>query len=286
MEKKSYTAAEQTTVGIRPSKSKLFMLLAVLLITAASGLLLVLRFTTPPSVITDAPIPLLQVHIPQIDVTPAEPEPEEIPPQILERLASFHAENSDLVGWIRIPGTQVDYPVMRSPYSDWDFYLNRNFEGQADSHGTPYIWPHFESADASDLVFVFAHNMADGSRFADVAKYYRQSFFEAHPTIEFATLYEERSFDIAFAFYVHSRDYHEYYYDNVRGYEDRIEFPYAFLTAWENQEEFDQFIEKNRRFQLYDTGVEVNYGDRLVALWTCTSGGPSELRLIVIGVQR
>jgi len=275
--------AEQPTKNIWFTKGKILLLLVVALITAASGILLILNLTAPPPV-SDAPIPILQVLEPPQEAPSTDPIEEE-PPQILARLADVHAENPDLVGWIRIPDTRVDYPVLRSPDTDWDFYLNRSFEGQPDSHGTPYIWPHFESAD-NDFMFIFAHNMADGSRFADVARYEHQSFFEAHPTIEFSTLYEEQTFDIAFAFYVYSGTYDEYYYDHTRGFEDRVEFSYHFVTEWQNQEEFDQFIENNRRFQLYETGVEVNYGDRLVALWTCSSGGPSELRLIVIGVLR
>jgi len=283
MEVEQPTTAEQATRGIWFNRDKILVLLAVLLITAASGILLLLRFTTPLPV-SDAPIPILQVLEPPQEASSTDPIEEE-PPQILARLADHYAKNPDLIGWIRIPGTRVDYPVLRSPDTDWDFYLNRNFEGQTDSHGTPYIRPNLESAD-NDFMFIFAHNMADGSRFADVARYEHQSFFEAHPTIEFATLYEEQTFDIAFAFYVYSGGSPEYYYDQTRGAEDRVEFPYVTVTEWQNQEEFDQFIENNRRFQLYETGVGVNYGDRLVALWTCSSGGPSELRLIVIGVLR
>ncbi|MCL2438124.1 MAG: class B sortase [Coriobacteriia bacterium] len=215
--------------------------------------------------------------------TEVEPTPE---PKMLARFKDLYAQNSDLVGWIHIPGTGVDYPVLQSPEDDWDFYLSHDFYREADSRGIPYIWPQQQGTD-NDLLFVYAHNLPGGSMFSEVAQYRDRGYFEDHPMIEFSTLYEERRFEVAFVFYVWSRDdVGSYYYHPDTGTENATPFPYLLHEGWQNQEEFDYFIEQNRIHALYETGTEVTYGDRMLALWTCATTGASDLRLIVVAVEK
>lgn len=56
--------------------------------------------------------------------------------QLLEVYRELHSYNSDFVGWIRVPGTEINYPVMQSPDSP-NFYLRRNFEKEYSNLGTP-----------------------------------------------------------------------------------------------------------------------------------------------------
>jgi len=236
----------------------------------------------PPKI---APLPVEMPSIPP-EIPPSAPIAEPKPQHVLEKFTELYEQNSDLVGWIRIPGTAVDYPVVQSPDSDWDFYLNRNFHQAHDIYGTPYIWPQHDIAE-DDLIFIFGHNMRDGSRFADVAKYTNRDFWERHPIIEFDTLYVERRYEIAFVFQVFVvENVNQYYHHRQRGIADGVEFPYTFVTAWESEEAFWHFIAHNQEFALYETGVEVAYGDRMIALWTCVGGGHPELRLVVVAVER
>ncbi|MCL2526530.1 MAG: sortase [Coriobacteriia bacterium] len=206
-------------------------------------------------------------------------------PQVLPQFLDLLAQNDQTIGWIRIPGTHIDYPVVQGPYSDWDFYLNRSFTRQHDGHGTPYIWPH-NNILKDDLTFIFAHNMRDGSRFADIARYRNESFCTAHPIIEFDTLYVEARFAVAAVFMVHSQTgVADYFQHPTRGIADQTPFPYVFTTRWANQEEFDQFRDLVREYQLFDTGVDFSREDRLIALWTCAGAGVAEERVIVIAKE-
>ena len=234
----------------------------------------------PISLPLEAPVPPRPSSAPLPPTPTIEPSSE---PVILEQFIELYEQNPDTIGWIRIPETAVDYPVLQSPASDWDFYLNRNFYREYDIHGIPYIWPQHDILE-DDLIFIFGHNMRDGTRFADVISYMDYDFFREHPIIEFSTLYEEGRYEVAFVFQVFViADVNQYYYHPERGTTDRIEFPYTFITAWSGKEAFWNFIEQNREHALYDTGVEVEYGDRMIALWTCTSGA---YRLVVVAVER
>jgi len=204
----------------------------------------------------------------------------------LEKFAELYEKNSDIIGWVRIPGTSVDYPVLQSPTWDWNFYLNRNFYREYDLHGIPYIWPQ-NSTEEDDITFIFGHNMHDGSRFTDVAKYIDAAFFQRHPYIEFDTLYAEGRYKIAFVFQVFVvENVNQYFYHQMRGIADKVEFPYTFVTSWESEEAFRGFIERSEKYALYKTGIEVEYGDRIIALWTCTSPTSREHRLVVVAVKR
>jgi len=268
----------------RLSKPRIATFVVVLAAVVASAFLLIFNNSK------------IETDLPEAEIIAQTPPPEEILPEqveepepqleILAKFVDLFEQNTDLAGWIRIPGTMVDYPVLRSPESDWDFYLSHNFYQEPDLHGVPYIWPLHVNAE-NDFLFIFSHNMSDGSIFADVARYQDRSFFENHPTIEFASLYNERTFKVAFVFYVYSdMNSGDYYYQPATIIEEQPEFPYISLTELGHLEEFDQFIEQNKAHALYDTGTEVAFGDRMIALWTCASTDITELRLIVVAVEQ
>ena len=213
----------------------------------------------------------------------------QLPQQVLPHLRELLSQNSDLAGWITIPGTQVDYPVMISPESDWDYYLNRDFYGNDDAHGMPYLWPQLNPSEVgkADLSFIFAHNMRDGSRFGDVARYRDLDFLNAHPVINFSSLYAERSYQVAYVFQVHSiPDVADYFYHPQSGIEGQYRFTYLFQSYWEDRGDFDEFMSLVRTHALLETGIEVEYGDRMIALWTCSTAIAQGRRLIVLAVER
>lgn len=184
-------------------------------------------------------------------------EPEETGPQILEVLQEPYAENSDLAGWIQIPDTMINYPVMYTP-DDGEKYIYADFEGNFDVGGLPFIEDGCSLDPESDNLIIYGHNMKNGSMFADLMKYTDRSFWEAHPTIHFATLYEARTYEIIAAFY------DRVYYKS----EDCFKF-YQFIDA-ETEEDFNEAMTYYQENSLYDTGVTATYGDNLITLVTCT----------------
>ena len=96
--------------------------------------------------------------------------------------------NEDIVAWIEVPGTVIDYPILQSSEDmEEDFYLNHNLDGSGGYPGCIYIQK-CNSADFSDPVtVVYGHNMKDGTMFKDLHKFQDLSFFEENTDINVYT---------------------------------------------------------------------------------------------------
>ena len=97
-------------------------------------------------------------------------------------LAALAAENPDCVGWLTIPDTRIDYPVMHKP-NDPEHYLRRDFYGESASGGTPFLdGRNLAEAENQNLI-LYGHNMMDGSMFKPLISYLEPSFRETHKEI-------------------------------------------------------------------------------------------------------
>ncbi|MCE5189126.1 MAG: class B sortase [Eubacteriales bacterium] len=187
--------------------------------------------------------------------------PDQPQTQVLSRFAELYAENPDLGGWIRIEGTKVDYPVMFTP-NDPQKYLHRSFKGESSSRGVPFIGEGCEIRPRSDNITIYGHHMKSGDMFAAIVGYEDDAFWREHPYVEFCTLYEEAEYEV---FAVIETDV----------YKARDLRCYTFVNA-DSEEDFDDYLSRIQAASLYDTGIDVAYGDELVTLSTCgyhTSNG-------------
>lgn len=201
---------------------------------------------TEPSVSTD----------PSVTTEPtAATVPVETKPEMLSQYKDLYATNNEMVGWIKIDDTKIDYPVMHTP-DDPQKYLHMSFSQTNSYPGVPFI-------DAgctmeSQNLLIYAHNMPNGTMFRDLLKYQQKNFWQQHPTIIFNTLYEEQEYEIIAAFY------DRVYYTRETG---MFKF-YQFIDP-ETEDAFNNGITVMKEKSLYDTGVTAQYGDRLITLVTC-----------------
>ena len=190
---------------------------------------------------------------------PSEPEatlPENTEPVILPAYAELYAQNSDMVGWICIEDTRVNYPVMQSPY-DSDFYLNHGFDKGETDYGCPYVPTICDVAKPSDNLIIYGHHKKNGSMFSDLEKYRKKSFWEDHKTISFDMLYEKQTYEVVAVFV-------SVVYTNSPS-----EFKFYQFADAQTPEQFDEYIARCKEKALYDTGVSAEYGDKLITLCTC-----------------
>ncbi len=90
-------------------------------------------------------------------------------------------QNPDVVAWIQIPGTVINYPVVRG--DDNDYYLHHDLNGEDSSSGTIFL-DYADEADFSSLHNIFyGHHMKDGSMFKDISRYKDQNYFDEHKDI-------------------------------------------------------------------------------------------------------
>jgi len=177
--------------------------------------------------------------------------------------------NNDMVGWIQIPGTTVDYPVVQSKYEK-DFYLRRNFYKQNAVCGAIYAREACSIDPASDNVVLYGHNMNNGTMFQNLLNYKKKNYWQSHRYVYFDTLTEYRTYEI-FAVFVTSADRDE-------------GFRYHTFNNASSPEAFDEFVAKCKELSYYDTGITPEYGDKLVTLSTCdrTVGYGADGRLVVV----
>lgn len=189
------------------------------------------------------------------DPLPSEDTPD-VPtaPTILREFRDTYALNSDLVGWIQIDGTRVNYPVVQSP-EERDFYLHRNFNKESSERGCIYVREECNVFSPSDNVTIYGHHMLDGSMFHDLDLFMDRKFWEEHDTIQFDTLYEHHTYRIFAVFKTTATIGEGFAY-------------HRFVNAMDDTD-FDEFIATCRDLAFYDTGIIPKYGDHIICLSTC-----------------
>ena len=81
---------------------------------------------------------------------------------MLSEYAKLYEQNSDIVGWIRIDDTLINYPVMHSPQEP-NFYLKHGFDKEYTDYGCPYMSENCDVNKPSDNLIVYGHHMKNGT---------------------------------------------------------------------------------------------------------------------------
>lgn len=196
-----------------------------------------------------------------------------------ENYRRLKEQNPDIVGWIRIPGTPVDYPVMWTP-DEPEKYLRTDFNGGYSLSGLPFV-----SADcnvspmpddkAYSNTLIYGHHMQDGSMFAVLTQYEKQDFYEKHKTIEFDRIYADGS-------------YEEYTYEIFSAFKTEIGkgFEYYRYADVEDVVRLNEYLENVETLNLLTYKRTVDNVSDLMTLSTCSyhvSGDKG--RFVVVAVR-
>lgn len=176
-------------------------------------------------------------------------------PDVLDKYITLYNSNKNLIGWIKIDDTIIDYPVMQC--DDNTYYLEHNFDQEEDRAGALFLDCNCDVVKGNDNYIIYGHHMTSGKMFASLPKYEDESYYEEHPYIIFDTIYEEAVYQVMYAF--RSKVYNE----------DQVVFKYyQFIDAY-SEEEFNSYMQEMADLAYYDTGVTAVYGDSLLTLSTC-----------------
>jgi sortase B len=175
-------------------------------------------------------------------------------PGMLPGYKNIYEMNNHVVGWIKMEGTQMDYPVMQTP-DDPNFYLYRDFDKKDSARGSIYAREVCDINEPSDNITIFGHNMADGSMFACLNAYTNKTAWENNSLIFFDTLNEYHTYKI-FAVFKTSANIGQ-------------GFSYHQFVDAENETQFNEFVATCKKLSFYDTGITPVYGDKLICLSTC-----------------
>lgn len=196
---------------------------------------------------------------------------------ILPQYKELYLKNQDMAGWITIPNTNINYPVMYHK-EDNTTYLHTDFEGNGGSKpGCIFIdgRSHFLENEPSTNLILYGHNMKVGTMFHDIMNYQEESYYLAHPVIQFDTLYETATYEI-FAVFP----------SEVQSEDDTTSFKYYSYYYINSKEQFTKYIEEIQNLSLYDTGITARWGDNLITLSTCADYEPDTNKRFVVVARK
>lgn len=202
-------------------------------------------------------------------------------PVMLPEYAVLYEENSDIIGWLSIDGTNIDYPVMQTP-EDEQYYLYRDFYGEDNRNGSLIMdtdstvgigcreQAYIGGTSPSTNLIIHGHTMKSGLMFGKLSLYEDENYGKEHNIIGFDSLYEKREYELIAVF--RSQVYRKS--DNVFKY-------YQFFQA-DTEDEFQTWYHNIKEMALYDTGVTAQLGDEFITL-TCCAYHVEDGRFVVVG---
>lgn len=204
--------------------------------------------------------------------TPTKEQIQQLPEgTINEEYASLYNENNDFIGWLNVPGTNIDYPVMQTDSND--DYLHTNFQKEYAFEGT--LFADYKGKIGPDEMphntIIYGHNMRYKFQFSALMNYkWNEEFMKNSPVVDFNTLYRNNKYKIISVFITNISPEHGDVFD------------YTNTIYFNNRAEFYNFVLECEDRSIYDTGVDVKYGDEFLTLSTCDQDTSMDLRLVVV----
>ncbi|MGN0339404.1 MAG: class B sortase [Lachnospira sp.] len=186
---------------------------------------------------------------------------------ILPELAEMFRINSQLAGWVNIPGTVVDYPVLKG--GDNDYYLKKGFYNEYNPNGS--IFMDYRNSYNDINMIIYGHNTSDGEMFSCLTQYMDENFYKNHREIKFDTLYGHYTYRVIAACLGEVK------------YIDEEGFRYYNYT--DDEYELDSFFMDIRNQSLYPVDYEFKNDDRFITLSTCSKVSENG-RLYIVAVRQ
>ncbi|MFC5530513.1 class B sortase [Cohnella yongneupensis] len=202
---------------------------------------------------TPIPFPTLPSVLPSPMPTPMpEPEPEAalhpISPKQTAKFAELAELNPDVAGWLHIPDTKVDYPVVQT--EDNAYYLSHSFDKRESIAGTLFMDYRNDREEPDRNTILYGHHMKNGTMFGSLIKYRKEAYYDANRIISFDTLNYEMRWEI-FSVYVTDTSF-----DYIR-------------TEFEDDEAYVRFLKEIQSRSIYPSEVSLDASDRILTLSTC-----------------
>ena len=216
------------------------------------------RTTSPTTLPTQPP------ETTRPEETTTEPD---LPPKVLERFSELLEENELLVGWINVPNTVIDYPVVYC--EDNEYYLKHDFWGEDDPDGTIFLTKEADLLENNQSLSLFGHHRKNGLMFSGLHKFKTLRFYKETPVFSFDSLYEEADYKIFSVFYMAGNSSDEYFY-------------YYPKASFKTDEDFMEHVKQLKNRSIFNLAVDVEAGDQIV-LMTCCTYETENLRIVVAG---
>lgn len=191
----------------------------------------------------------------QINVS-SQKDMEEKKSENMKKLEIVSKENKDIIGWIQIDNTTINYPLLQTTNND--YYLTHNYKKEKSKYGSIFLNKESNLLDENSNLIIYGHNMDDKQMFYPLLHYIDKKYYDAHKNIQITTTEKENNYEIVAIFRT------KVFYEN----EENI-FKYYDYINFKSEKEYNEFINNCKKMQLYDTEVSAKYGEQLITLVTC-----------------
>lgn len=173
---------------------------------------------------------------------------------------SLEAINSDVIGWIEMEAIDISYPVVQG--TDNNYYLHRTIQKTDNFAGTIFMdfQNHKNFGDRNSILY--GHNMKNGSMFGMLKKYREQETYDKSPY-----------------FWIYTKDF--IYKYEIYSCAEVDQYSQDYQITFQDRASFEEFLNRTKNQSAIETGIDVEYGDTVITLSTCT--GNDTTRFIVQG---
>ena len=173
--------------------------------------------------------------------------------------------NKDVIGYLEIPDTTISCPVMQKKDNP-DFYLNHDIDKNYSFYGTPYLSAYCD-LEKSDNLIIYGHNINGGKMFGALTQYRDETFYKKHKDILFTTK-DKKKYKIFSVISVNKND-----------------FPYWKFVMAQDEPDYDKFINKAKKYSIYNIDIMPKYGEKILTLSTCDNSRGDDYRFVVFAVE-
>jgi SrtB family sortase len=246
------------------------MLLKVALIAAVVAVVYTGSMTATERIAVNHTVQSIQEAVSVYTQPPAADDTDGLPEGYLDKFAALYAVNTDIKGWLTIPGTNIDLPIMQA--EDNDYYLSHDLYGEKDPYGLPYIdyrVPIEPDDSWAKNTIIYGHNMNAGYVFHELIGYRDAEFYQEHPFLTFDTVYNQSEWVVFAAFEANT--------DSYRG----EVFEYYNYVISRDPERAQWYIDETTSRSYFTCSVDVNTDDVFLTLQTC-SNNSTDTKLCIV----
>ncbi|MGN0299331.1 MAG: class B sortase [Lachnospiraceae bacterium] len=165
-------------------------------------------------------------------------------------LAALKEINSEVLGWIRIEGTNIDYPMVQTDNNET--YIRQTIYGTKNAAGSIFVDCNVKHPFDTDNTIIYGHNQRNKQMFHDLVYYENYDYYAAHPNIMIYLENETRVYQI-FCCYI----------------TQNVSITYD--CQYSSEGEYQSYLDQIMAWKFYDTGVSVSTSDQIITLSTCTN---------------
>ena len=163
----------------------------------------------------------------------------------MKLLKELQQENSDIVAWIEIPDSKINYPVLQG--KDNDYYMTHTYRKEYSKDGSLFLDKNYDWNKPSTNLLIYGHNnIGSKEMFVDLIKYQDEEYYNNHKTI--TTSKEDAEYEIIAVF--KSRVYYQ---------KETNVFRYYYFINAENEQQYNDYVKNSKEASLYDIEATAKY---------------------------